>query len=42
LTNNPLANRGIDYWYKAMLVIAIVILITSLKIEMKGENRVEV
>jgi len=41
MTNNPLANLTIDYWYKALLVIATCVFIVSLSVEMKGiENSV--
>lgn len=33
---NPLNNLKIEYWYQAFLVIATVILITSLTVELKG------
>lgn len=36
MSSNPLSNLKIDYWYKALLVIASCTLIVSLSIEMKG------
>ena len=36
MSTNPLANLAIDYWYKAVLVIATCVLIASLSVEMKG------
>lgn len=34
--NNPLSNLKIDYWYKVSLIIATVLLITSLTVDLKG------
>lgn len=36
MSNNPLANLKIDYWYKALLAIGVCVLILSLSLEMKG------
>ncbi len=36
MSNNPLANLKIDYWYKALLVIAAFVLPFSLFVETKG------
>ena len=36
MSSNPLSNLLIDYWYKAVLVMAICTLIVSLSVETKG------
>jgi len=36
MSSNPLSNLKIDYWYKALLVLASCVLIVSLSVEMKG------
>ncbi|MFC1453812.1 hypothetical protein ACFLQL_01380 [Verrucomicrobiota bacterium] len=36
MTNNPLSSLKIDYWYKALLVLASCTLLVSLSVEMKG------
>lgn len=41
MSENPLSNLKIDYWYKALLVLAAFVLVISLCVEMKGvENSV--
>lgn len=41
MNSNPLSNLAIDYWYKAVLVIATCVLIAALSVEMQGvENNV--
>jgi hypothetical protein len=42
MSSNPLSNLKIDYWYKAVLVVSIPLLILSLTVELKGAENTTV